>query len=288
MTSSVARIRLVLLLVLSATTVFIWWDTLFVSSAAQYEGKLQVSFLDVGQGDAMYIATPDGVQVLIDGGPDSSVLAKLAAVMPAFDTSLDVIIGTHPDLDHVAGLVDVLARYDVDRIITTEATGDSPAALAWATAVQAESAQILNVRAGEVFMLGASTTLTILSPTYDPTLLNSNTGSIVALLQYGEIGFMLTGDAPQGIESYLVSTHGTNLEAEVLKLGHHGSDTSSGSDFLAAVNPLFAVVSASADNRYGHPAPEVLERVAATNAQVVSTQTGDVHFYTDGTKIWQE
>jgi len=276
------------LITLVLTGFFVWITPLWPSLFANQSGLLQVSFLSVGQGDAIFIETPDGVQVLIDGGPSGEVLSQLAGQMPFFDTRLDVVIGTHPDLDHVAGLVNVLSRYRVDTIVTTEATGASPAAKAWAEAVVAEGAVVQYARAGQVLQLGASTTLTILSPTFDPSPLDSNTGSIIVLLEYGEIGFMLTGDAPQGIETYLVDTHGAALEAEVLKLGHHGSDTSSASSFLAAVNPLFAVVSAGVNNRYNHPHPDVLARVADTDALVVSTQDGSVHFYTDGQVLWVE
>lgn len=284
MTATTARLSS--LLALLSVTLLAWLTPWLLSDAHKPDNVLQVSFLAVGQGDAIYIETPDGVQALVDGGPDGMVLAKLAEHLSPFDTTLDLVVGTHPDLDHVAGLVDVLERYQVATIVTTEAEGASPAAKAWVQGVATEGANVQYARAGQTLQLGASTTLTILSPAYDPTELNSNAGSIVARLSYGDIDFMLTGDIPQGVESYLVGTQASALEAEVLKLSHHGSDTSSASDFLAAVDPLYAVVSAGANNRYNHPHPAVLERVAATQADVVSTQSGDIHFYTDGTQLW--
>ncbi|MAZ29899.1 hypothetical protein CL655_01315 [bacterium] len=284
---SVFRSRLLLVLLLLAYGVLVWVLPHLSRVAGTSDTQLAVHFLDVGQGDAILIETPEGNHVLVDGGPNTAVLTHLREHVPFWDRELEVVVGTHPDLDHVAGLVDVLASYQVATIITTEATGASPAAKAWVAAVPEEGAAVHQARAGQVYALGASTTLTILSPSYDPTRLNSNAGSIVALLEYGEVQFLLTGDAPQGVEEYLVATYGGMLEAEVLKLGHHGSDTSSGSSFLAAVKPQFAVVSAGVANRYNHPDPDVLARVAAhTDAQIVSTQHGTVSFVSDGQTVW--
>lgn len=264
------------------------WLAPYVWSTDVHADHLQVSFLAVGQGDAIFIETPDGVQVLVDGGPNSAVLGLLADELTPFDRDLDMIIGTHPDLDHVAGLVDVVDRYTVNTIVATEAVGASPAAQAWQQRIEQMQATVLFARAGQVIPLGASTTLTVLSPTFDPTDIPSNAGSIVAMLSYGEIDFLLTGDAGHGIEDFLITQNGAALEAEVLKLGHHGSDTSSGSTFLQTVRPLYAVVSAGINNRYNHPHPDVLQRVAAVGATTLTTQHGSVHFYTDGQQVWVE
>lgn len=248
---------------------------------------LTVTFLDVGQGDAILIETPDGVQVLIDGGPDGTVLRELAASLPRFDRTLDLVIGTHPDKDHIGGLIDVLERYRATAIITTENTGETTVAATYHDALLAEAAQVTLARAGQVYQLGASTSLAVFSPAGDPSFLESNTASIVVQLRYGDIEFMLTGDAPQGIEDYLVATYGEQLESEVLKLGHHGSKTSSGAGFLASVAPQFAVVSADLNNSYGHPHADVVARVTNLGIPILSTATdGRVMFQTDGTTVW--
>jgi competence protein ComEC len=279
--------RAIILLGLAGYAIGVAVLTLASSAQPTYAGLLQVHFLDVGQGDAILIITSEGNQVLVDGGPDSQVLSHLTEFLPWSDRTIEVVVGTHPDLDHVTGLVDVLTSYQVPTIITTEAEGASPAAKAWVAGVGEEGAAIHYARAGQVYALGASTTLTVLSPSYDPTKLNSNTGSIVALLEYGDIQFLLTGDAPQGVEQYLADTHGAGLAAEVLKLGHHGSDTSTSGYFLETVAPDFAVVSAGLDNRYNHPDPDVLARVEVhTEAAIVSTQHGTVSFVSDGTDVW--
>ena len=250
---------------------------------------LTVAFLDVGQGDAVYIETPEGVQLLIDGGPDSSVLRELPKVMPFWDRSLDVVLATHPDKDHIGGLVDVLTRYDVDTIIQTENESDTAVSSAFVLMSAEEEATVHIARAGEVIELGASTTLAVLSPASDTRDWESNAASIVIKLSYGEVDFMLTGDAGNGIEEYLVSECGTLLQSEVLKLGHHGSKTSTSESFLEAVAPEYAVVSAGKDNRYGHPNIEVVERVRNYGSQIVNTaEIGTIIFKSDGERVWLE
>jgi len=250
---------------------------------------LTVTFLDVGQGDAILVETPDGVQLLIDGGPDNTVLRRLSQELPWFDTNLDMVLGTHPDKDHIGGLVDVLKRYQVDKIITTENTGETMVASTFQKGLLNEGVPVEMARAGQVYQLGASTTLTIFAPAGNPAMLESNTASIVARLSYGEIDFMLTGDAPSSIEAYLVKMYGSELRSEVLKLGHHGSKTSSSEEFLDTVTPRYAVVSAGKDNSYGHPHQNVVDAVLARNITLMNTgDAGSVTFVTDGIDVWKK
>jgi len=262
-------------------------SALGIEAFGQPTEVLTVTFLDVGQGDASLIETPDGVQMLIDGGPDGTVLRRLAHELPLFDRTLDIILGTHPDKDHIGGLVDVLKRYQVGQIITTENTGETMVASSYQKGLVQEGALVTMARAGQVYQLGASTTLTILAPKNDPVMLESNTASIVAKLSYGEIDFILTGDAPSSIEEYIVSIYGDALRTEVLKLGHHGSKTSSSEIFLDKVVPKFAVVSAGKDNSYGHPHKKVIDAVSARGIEIISTaDSGSVTFITDGVDLW--
>lgn len=287
MEDSVVRMRIMLLLLVCVVGVGIFVLEYMTPTKVIEAQNLRVSFLDVGQGDAILITTQNGIQVLIDGGRNSAVLSELSREMSFFDRQIDVVIATHPDLDHVGGLVDVLERYQAAMIVMTQVEGESPAALQFKTRAETEQAMLVHAQAGQVITLDASTTLTILSPTGDASSLDPNTGSIVAVLQYGDIGFMLTGDAPVGIENYLVSIHGELLEAEVLKLGHHGSKTSTADAWLAAVDPLYAVVSAGKDNRYQHPHPSVIARVRDKDIPVLSTITsGTVTFVSDGREVW--
>jgi competence protein ComEC len=250
---------------------------------------LQVHFLDVGQGDSVLIQTPDGFEVLIDGGASSQVIQQLSAEQSWNDRVIDVVIATHPDTDHVGGLNDVLERYQVDLVVQTEAASDSPAAIAFSKAVILETANIQHARAGQLIQIGASTTIEILSPASDTTAWRANAASIIVRVVYGDTAFMLTGDASSGIEDYLVATYGTSLQSDVLKLGHHGSQTSTSELFLDTVQPQYAVVSASIDNRYGHPNQTVMQRVFDRNITSFHTGTdGTVTFYSDGERVWSK
>jgi len=283
--SRLVTVRGAVLGLLFLLTVVVWWPA---ATAAGPAGKyLTVRFLDVGQGDAIHIETPDGFEMLIDGGPSASVLREFSRGRSFFDHSIDVVVATHPDTDHIAGLVDILKRYEVETIIETAAEHDAPAARAFEEAADAAGAHRITAQAGQTFLLGASTTVRILSPAGDTTDWESNVASVVVQVVYGDTEFMLTGDASSGIEEYLVDTYGTRLESEVLKLGHHGSKTSSSEIFLKNVQPQFAIVSAGKDNRYGHPHEDVVGRTSAAGAQIVSTaEQGTIIFQTDGNQIW--
>ncbi len=252
---------------------------------------LQVTYLDVGQGDATLIESPTGTQVLIDGGPDAHVLRELSDTMGFFDRTIDMVVATHPDLDHIAGLVDVLERYRVHTILMTENESGTPVNEAFLTRVRDEGAEIIMARRGQVFDLGrsaaGSTTLAILFPDRDPQGLESNTASIVSRLSYGQSDFIFTGDSPQAIEEYLVDSADTSLQSEVLKAGHHGSDTSSSELFVGAVAPLYAIISAGKDNRYGHPHKEVVDRFATFGIDTKNTaESGSIFMVSDGEGIW--
>lgn len=274
--------------VLVLGTLLVWLWPVLAATGGQI-GLLTVSFLDVGQGDAIFIEGPNGTQVLIDGGPDAAVLRQLAAAMPYFDRSLDMMVATHPDADHISGLVDVLDRYQVGQILMTENENETATDNAFRTRVANEAVPITMARRGQVWDLGAGAKLEILWPETNPKDLESNTSSIVAQLSYGAATFMLTGDAPKSIEEYLVLTDGEHLKSTVLKLGHHGSRTSTSELWLEEVAPQFAVISSGQDNRYGHPHLEVTDalfnhRIEALNTAAVGTIT----FKSDGTKLWRE
>ena len=255
------------------------------ASPTNEDGTLRISYLDVGQGDATFIESPTGTQVLIDGGKNSLVLQGLSKAMGFFDRNIDMILITHPDLDHIGGLIDVLQKYEVDTIVMTENKNDTPAVAALETAIKKENAEIIFARAGQVYDLGGGTALEILFPDRDPTNLESNTSSIVAELTYGESEFFFTGDSPKSIEEYLVSVTGTKLDSDVLKVGHHGSKTSTAEIFVASVSPVFAIISAGKENPYGHPHQEVLDTLGVVPYKNTADD-GSVHVFSDGKTIW--
>lgn len=246
-------------------------------------GILTVTFLDVGQGDAIFIETPDGFQMLVDGGGDGKVLRSLSEVMSYTDRVIDLLVATHSDKDHIGGLVDVLKRYQVKNVVGTNNQNETEVSSAFFEAVKKEEANVWLSQAGEIWQLGASTTVTVYSPGGDATNWETNASSLVLKVSYGEMDFLLTGDAPVGIENYLVDIYANDLTSEVLKLGHHGSKTSTGESFLHTVNPKFAVVSAGLNNNYGHPNAEVVERVEDFGAELLNTaKSGSLSFVTDG------
>lgn len=252
-------------------------------------GILKVIFFDVGQGDSTFIESPSGTQVLVDGGKGSAVLAPLQSVMGYFDRDIDMVVATHPDMDHIGGLAEVFARYEVRTILITENTSDTPAFATFLDAAKNEGATILYARRGQVYDLGrgdaGSTTLSILFPDRDPSGMETNTASIVSRLVYGESEYLLTGDSPEEIEEYLVGI-GTTLQSDVLKAGHHGSRTSTGKIYVEAVQPAYAIYSTGKNNSYGHPHQEVVERLTALGViQKNTADVGSIYSESDGKTI---
>lgn len=292
MSDTTVRVRLMLLVVFGITSVAVWFlpnAPLELSFFQTHSPYLQVHFLDVGQGDAALIETPSGKQVLIDGGPDSTVLSRLSAKMGFFDRSIDVVVGTHPDKDHIGGLIDVLKRYTVSKILTTENKGDTGTSQMYNKLKKAEGAEVVYVRRGQKIILDASTTMKILFPDSDPTNMESNMSSIVLQLTYGSSTFMFTGDSPKNIEEYLVSIDGDALRSNVLKLGHHGSRTSSSEKYIDTVKPQFAIVSAGKNNKYGHPHVEVTDMLFNKRIPILETsKEGTITMLSDGKTVWKE
>lgn len=265
------------------TNIFIWTALMRVDR----RGELTVAFLDVGQGDAIYIEAPNGNQMLIDGGSSSGALLRaLGGVMPFWDRSLDMVLATHPDQDHVGGLPAVIDRMQVLSVVTTENTSGTGAYGAFEKAILEKNAGRILARAGEQIILDEGVVLEILFPDRSVAGWDTNTGSIVARLSYGDETFLFTGDSPLSIEQYLVAKKAGALQSTVLKLGHHGSRTSSSKVFLSAVNPEYAIISAGKDNKYGHPHKEVTDLLSGLEISSIGTiNHGTVVFKTDGSKL---
>lgn len=245
-----------------------------------------ISFLDVGQGDAIFIETPRGVQVLVDGGASRSVLRALRAETSFFDRAIDVVVATHPDQDHVGGLSHVLSRYDVGKVLVSGNVADTPAHRAFEEAIENENIETVVARSNTRLVLGEGVYADVLFPDRDVSKVESNTASIVLRVVYGDHTFLLTGDAPQSIEKYLFSIYGKNLQSDVLKAGHHGSKTSSDETFVKTVNPSYVVFSRGCDNRYGHPSPEVVELFKKLSIPALDTcEQGTVTFESDGIRL---
>lgn len=272
---------MVILGVLFLANLFIW--SLVAHSSSR---TLAVYFLDVGQGDAILIEAPGGQQVLIDGGPGRSILSELGQVLPFYDRDLDLIIATHPDADHIGGLPLVLENYQATGFLEPEVNCATAICTELEKEIQENSVREIKAVRGERVLLGGGAELEILAPEGSVTGKDTNQASVVAKLTYGATTFLLTGDAPQNVERKLMTRDGGDLDVDVLKVGHHGSDTSSSPDFLAVTSPQLAVISVGAKNRYGHPKEKVLAELVDIQAQIWRTdEQGRLKVVSDGEKI---
>ncbi len=245
---------------------------------------LKLVFLDVGQGDAVYIQTPLGKNILIDTGPPQEALSdRLYEVMDSFDRNFDLVIMTHPDIDHIGNMPKILKNYRVERIVYSGLDSGAELYEIVALGVQKQKIPIFTAHAGQRIVLEPGVYLDILSPHINMRSLESNDYSVVARLSYKNNSALLTGDATKYIESDIVGAYGDVITSDILKLGHHGSDTSTSDLFLDTVLPLYAIVSAGCDNRFGHPHTEVLVRVMKRNISLLDTcDHGNIIFETQG------
>ena len=260
------------------------WFFVWKANKAKF---LEVSFFDVGQGDAILIETPQGHQILIDGGPDSTILEKLKKEMPFWDRSIDIVILTHPESDHLTGLIEVLKRYKVDFIIWTGVKRETKKWYLWKEVLEKEKeegAKVVLGKAGQKIM-ASETSIFIIYPfenLEEKLIKDSNNTSIVSKLVYGESTFLFTGDIYQKAEKEILEKN-YNLSANVLKVAHHGSKSSSSRDFIENVSPRWATISVGKNNPYHHPHPEVLKILKEAGVKVLRTdEKGDIKFFSDG------
>ncbi|MFA6415905.1 MAG: ComEC/Rec2 family competence protein [Candidatus Paceibacterota bacterium] len=257
---------------LTLITIFVWVAIWQLAPSP----KMSVAFLDVGQGDAILIDTPHHRQVLLDTGPGSAVLPSLGQAMPFFDHSLDLILLSHGDSDHSGGLSDVLSHYSLDYFLAGN----------WAIGNKKVIGKndFLSAEAGTRIELEPNIFLDVIEG--GTTNKKDNVDSLVARLSYGSTTFLLTGDSVSKEETDEINKLGDYLQADVLKVSHHGSRTSTSGNFLVRVRPPYAVISVGADNRYGHPTAETLERLKKIGAEILRTdEQGTIVFESDGQKI---
>lgn len=250
--------------------------------------NLEVIFFDVGQGDSALIKTPYGQNILIDGGVDSSVLKGLGQNLSWYDREIDLMILTHPHDDHVTGLIEVLDRYEVKKILHTGVEHNAPNYLKWLEVIKSKEIKIVIADKEQKINLGEDCYLEIIYP--DKSFLNKdvnnlNNTSIVARLIYKENSFLFTGDIEKETEERLANKN-ISLKADVLKVAHHGSDTSSMEYFLQRVNPSVTVISLGEDNDFGFPSRRVLMRLKKEGIKILRTDIdGSIRFVSDGKKI---
>ncbi len=264
---------------------FIWGAVL----SEERGSMLTVAFLDVGQGDAIFIEAPNGNQILLDGGPNKKVLSELSNLMPFYDRSIDMVIASHPDKDHIGGLPEILSKFSVDNVMESGVSSNTAVYREFEKIIKNKNITKILARRGMKVWLDKKKNiyLEILFPDRDTTGWDTNEASIVARLVYGSSSFVLTGDSPQNIERYLVFLDSGKLKSSVLKLGHHGSRTSTSELFLGSVYPQYAVISAGGNNRYGHPHKEVMDLIKKLEIPFLETsKEGTIIFKTDGESLY--
>jgi len=248
------------------------------------DGLLHVTFLDVGQGDSVLVRTPRGQNILIDGGPDWAVVTRLAEELPFGEATLDYVVLTHADADHLAGLNYIFRRYRVGTLLTSANFSETLTYERFLREIQTENIPVQVIDAGNdfVFEPGVSwDTLYPLEKTFTKNT-NNNAQSVVGRLSYGANSFLLTGDLDTEGEKNILA-QGFDVRSDLLKLAHHGSNTGNSALFLQTVQPRWAVVSVGANNSFGHPRAEVLARCAELQIPLVRTDTqGSLHFISDG------
>ena len=246
-------------------------------------GLLTFAVLNIGQGDSLFIESPTGTQVLVDGGPDKNLMKEISSVVPWYDRHIDMLVVTNPDKDHYEGFIPLLNKYSVDVVLEPGTTNSFPAYAVLEKEIADKKIPKILAERGQIIDLGGGAYLQILFPDRDVSGLSSNDGSIVMRLVYGDTSVALQGDSTAKIEHYLVGLDGTNLKSTILKAGHHGSRTSSTEEYVVEVNPQWTVISSGIDNSYGHPHKETLDTMAKLNIPTYDTcNNGRIVFESDG------
>ena len=249
---------------------------------------LRIYFLDVGQGDAMLVRTEDG-DLLIDAGTEESQETLCLRLEQLGVTELLLAVFTHADGDHMGGADGVLERFPTKEIWVSEELTESESAKRLSAVLETTDTTLTRVRSGMILRVGA-VVLSVLYPLTEEDD-GGNENSIVLKLHYQNFDALLMGDVGAKQEKQILETYGASqLACDLYKVGHHGSNTSSSAEFLAAVKPIYAIIGCGAANSYGHPTGEVLERLAATGAEVLRTDlSGELLFETDGeTLFWRK
>jgi len=247
---------------------------------------LRIIFLDIGQGDSILIQKGNR-QILIDGGPSGKTeLAKLGEYLPYFDREIEIVIATHPDKDHIGGLVEAARNYKIGKVLTTAAEKDTSVFKEWREVLEYNRIETREVWRGTEIALDEKIRLKIIFPggKVDPDVGDANDKSIVARLDFDDNSFLFTGDIESKAEKEILGS-GENVDVDILKIAHHGSKYSSSEAFLDAASPEAAVISVGAKNSYGHPTEAVLDALETRGIKIYRTdENGDVVYLCKNSK----
>ncbi|KKS64765.1 MAG: internalization-related competence protein ComEC/Rec2 protein, partial [Parcubacteria group bacterium GW2011_GWB1_42_6] len=237
---------------------------------------------DIGQGDATFIETPRHHQILIDGGPSAAILPKVEESLPFGDKRIELLILTHPDSDHLNGLIEILKRYEVAAVLETGIKDDSAQYAQWEEIIKEKNIPVYYAHFGQHIKAADNLEIEILAPFSSirgKEVSDKNNSSIVGKIIYGKSSLLFVGDASSVLESQMILA-GFDLDADILQVGHHGSKTSTSAEFLQKVSPDFSVIQVGLKNRYGHPSQETLDRLK--NFLTLRTDlSGDIKFECD-------
>ena len=256
---------------------------------------LKIVFLKVGQGDAIFIETPNGFQTLIDAGPNSTVVRSLSEFLPFHDRSIDLLIATHSDADHVAGFVDIINRFKIKSFGQNSVFDSDGLNTEINNLIKTQKIDKYFLHAGNKIILDDEENIyiEIIWPPKDLIEKDNNDNSVVTRIVYGDTKIMLTGDASVEVEEKLLKN---NLQSNILKAGHHGSRTATSLEFLNVVSPEYIIMSAGEGNKFGHPHQDVLNRINTFKENLQPQKTkiletyvlGSIEFRSDGQTIWIE
>lgn len=249
---------------------FIIWSVIFQNSVLP---DLSIYFFDVGQGDSEFISAKDGTQILIDGGPNSKVLNELGKHMPYYDNTIDVVVLTHPHADHVSGLIEVLKRYEIGVVIESGTDYDTAEYNEFERIIKEKKIKKIIIEQPAKLSFYKGAVLDFIYPErsyFSETLKNVHDAMLVSELSFEGKKILFMGDAEKNIEARLTYEDAVG-EVDVLKVGHHGSKSSSNDFFLGITKPDYAVISSGKGNRYSHPTQQVLSNLELVGAKIFRT-----------------
>ncbi|MDO8601749.1 MAG: MBL fold metallo-hydrolase [bacterium] len=259
------KVLIAILLGLSVADVTLW---ILLTADQRGASGAELYFLNIGQGDSQLIVLPGDIKVLIDGGPTGAVLDNLARILSPVDRRIDIVMMTHPQLDHFAGLIDVLNTYDVGAFVSSGRKADVEAYRELHQALVTNNVPYIQLTEGDALRIGEAR-FDILSPSSQESVSGElNDSSVVALLTTPDFRALYTGDIGENIESRLVRDY--DIDVDVLKVGHHGSRFSSSEEFLKEASPAISVIEVG-KNTYGHPTAAALDRLLKYGSQIFRT-----------------
>ena len=247
------------------------------------DGKLHLKVYDVGQGDAIFLETAAGYKILIDGGPSNQVVEYLGKELPFYSKKLDLLIATHPESDHLAGLLEVVKRYKIKTLWINGGQMDSRVFKSWSALLKEKKLQQVVVYQGDKLVFPDKTQIQVLWPKKDFASSSVNSRSVVVQISYGNFDAVFTGDADEKVQPYTSSTS----RVEVLKVPHRGSKTALNETYLSTLAPEVSIISVGAKNSYGHPSAEVVDLLKKIRSKIYRTdKNGTIEVVSNG-QSWQ-